>query len=66
MQPTLSPQNLTLLVADDGIGFDAEKLPPDRFGLVGTNERVRLLNGRLNLSTSPGNGTQIVANILLN
>ena len=66
MQLTLSPQNLTLLVADDGIGFDAEKLPPDRFGLVGMNERVRLLNGRLNLSTSPGNGTQIVANIPLN
>ena len=66
MQLTLSPQNLTLLVADDGIGFDAEKLPPNRFGLVGMNERVRLLNGRLNLSTSPGNGTQIVANIPLN
>lgn len=61
----LSPRSLTLLVGDDGVGFDPEKLPPGRFGLVGMNERVRLLNGRLDLRTSPGNGTRIAAHIPL-
>ena len=65
MQLSFSPQSLTVLVEDDGIGFDPDQLPPGRFGLVGMNERVRLLNGRLTLKTSPGTGTRIEAQIPL-
>lgn len=48
-----------LVVADDGIGFDPTVVPPDRFGLIGMNERVRLLNGRFHVQSAPGEGTRI-------
>jgi signal transduction histidine kinase len=31
----------------------------DRFGLIGMNERVKLLGGELKLETSPGKGTRV-------
>ena len=46
-------QQVRLLIQDDGVG--AEKLDGG-FGLVGIRERVRLLNGRVNIVTQPGNG----------
>ncbi|GIK55795.1 MAG: GAF domain-containing sensor histidine kinase [Chloroflexi bacterium] len=53
------PAEIRLTVADDGVGFDPTAVPPDRFGLIGMNERVRLLNGRLHLQSAPGEGTHI-------
>lgn len=54
-----TPQIVTLTVEDDGRGFDLEDVSGNRFGLVGMNERVKLLNGRLHLQSSPGHGTRI-------
>lgn len=59
-------RQLILTVADDGIGF---VLPPrpdlltaqGRFGLVGMQERVTRLGGRLTVETSPGRGTRVTA-----
>lgn len=53
------PNEVKLVIADDGVGFDPMAVPPDRFGLIGMNERVRLLNGRFHLQSAPGQGTQI-------
>lgn len=53
------PAEIRLVVADDGVGFDPTAVPPDRFGLIGMNERVRLLNGRFHLQSAPGEGTRI-------
>ncbi len=61
----ITPQGLQLTITDDGIGFDTDAVPRSRFGLVGLNERVRLLNGRLHLHSSPGQGTQLDINIPL-
>ncbi|KAA3660388.1 MAG: GAF domain-containing protein [Chloroflexi bacterium] len=61
----ITPHMLHLTITDDGIGFDSELVPRSRFGLVGLNERVRLLNGRLLLQTSPGQGTQLEIDIPL-
>ena len=55
----LTAQDVTLVVADNGIGFDTATVPTNRFGLVGMNERVRLLNGRLRLESTAGKGTRI-------
>jgi len=55
----ITPQTLQLGIADDGVGFDPASVSRSRFGLVGLNERVRLLNGRLHLHSSPGQGTQL-------
>ncbi len=53
------PEQIQLLIGDDGRGFDPEKTAPDRFGLIGMNERVKLLSGKLQISSSPGAGTEL-------
>ena len=55
-----------LTIEDDGRGFAADTLPPDRFGLVGLGERVRLLGGKLDIETAPGVGARLQASVPLN
>ena len=59
IQLTVVPESITLVIDDDGRGFDIERLPDDRFGLVGINERARLLGGALELYSEPGEGTTL-------
>lgn len=54
-----TPQTVILTVEDDGRGFDSEAVSDSRFGLLGLNERVKLLNGRLHMESSVGQGTRI-------
>jgi signal transduction histidine kinase len=57
----------TLEVSDDGRGFDiaeAERRRPG-MGLFSMRERVSLVDGRLDLASSPGSGTRVVATIPL-
>ena len=58
---------LTLLVADDGKGFDRKALPgPDGgFGLSGMRERMRLVGGDLEVESAPGWGTRVRARLHL-
>jgi two-component system, NarL family, sensor kinase len=53
----ITPEQIRLRVGDDGQGFDLSQMPKDRYGLIGMNERARLLGGTLSLESSPGNGT---------
>ncbi len=59
LELTLTPDELHLLVEDDGIGFDMAAVEHGRFGLVGMSERAKLLGGRLQLTTAPQSGTQL-------
>jgi len=53
---------LLLAVRDDGVGFDPAGLGArGRLGLASMRERVRLLNGTLEVESAPGRGTAIVA-----
>jgi len=53
-----------LVVADDGQGFDpASPVPARSVGLVGMQERVRLLNGHMRIRSQPGKGTTIAVEI---
>ncbi len=56
-----SPGDLSIVVADDGAGFDpaAAAAAPDRLGLQGMRERVSLLGGKMEISAMPGKGTTI-------
>ncbi|WP_133161834.1 sensor histidine kinase [Deinococcus koreensis] len=47
-------------VADDGQGFSPEQ-PRLGFGLLGLNERLAALGGRLLLDSTPGEGTTVTA-----
>ncbi|MEZ4594127.1 MAG: GAF domain-containing sensor histidine kinase [Chloroflexota bacterium] len=60
-----TPQTVTLTVADDGRGFELEEVGNGRFGLVGLNERVKLLNGRFHIESAAGQGTILKAQIPL-
>jgi two-component system NarL family sensor kinase len=48
-----------LVVEDDGRGFDPAGAIEGHHGMVGMNERARLLGGRLHARSGPGEGTRI-------
>lgn len=52
-----APEKVRLRIQDDGRGFDVNLVADDRFGLVGLNERAKLLGGHLELESTPGGGT---------
>ena len=56
---------LTLVVRDDGVGFDAGAAPREArgLGLHGMRERVALLGGSVEIESRPGHGTVVRARI---
>jgi signal transduction histidine kinase len=52
---------VSVTVRDDGAGFDTRFLRG--LGLLGMEERVRRLGGRLKISSEPGRGTQVQATL---
>ena len=55
------------MVVDDGIGFDAAAKPAEgRFGLVGMDERARLIDAELEIVSSVGKGTTVKLSLPLN
>jgi two-component system NarL family sensor kinase len=55
----LLPGEARFSAQDDGQGFDPPVDSEGRYGLIGLNERVHLLGGRLRIETEPGAGTRI-------
>jgi signal transduction histidine kinase/ligand-binding sensor domain-containing protein len=65
-----SDGELKLTVADNGKGFDLEHIKSDPhngqgFGLTGMTERVKIMNGTIDIHSSPGAGTKVTITILL-
>lgn len=60
-----TPEQVRLVVEDDGSGFDASNASEDRHGLVGMNERAKMLGGSLNVQSSPGAGTRVEVTVPL-
>jgi len=55
-------ERVTLMVRDDGKGFDADHPPSPtsgHFGLFGMRERAIKLNGALHISSTPGKGATV-------
>ncbi len=53
-----------LTIEDDGVGFDAESATgPGHLGLLGMRERCEMLEGRLEVESTPGQGTTLVAEL---
>lgn len=55
----IATDHVILEILDDGQGFEPKQIPAGRFGLVGLNERVHLLGGRLEIKSTPGAGTAL-------
>ena len=55
---------LSLSVQDDGAGFRVgDPRKPQSLGLVGLRERAHLLHGRVQVNSTPGQGTRVEAHI---
>jgi len=55
-----STGDLILLVyQDNGVGFDPVKVGPDSSGLLNIQHRTQLLNGRCEIISQPGIGTEV-------
>jgi signal transduction histidine kinase len=57
--------SVVVMIEDDGCGFDPAKISRDGLGLLGMRERVQLLDGELEIETSPGSGTTLVLELPL-
>ena len=60
-----TPAAIQLIVQDNGRGFEPDQVTHDRYGLIGINERVRLLGGQLAIESAAGAGTKVAVTIPL-
>ena len=56
---------ISLLLEDDGVGFDLKsgRYVTSGVGLLGMRERIEILGGKLTVESSPGNGTRLLAKL---
>ena len=56
---------VTVIVEDDGKGFDFsdEGSPAGHFGIMGMQERVQLLEGKLAIKSAPNGGTRVIVSV---
>ena len=69
---TFDIDSVTLTVEDDGKGFDLDEVRERRaqerergLGVLGMEERARLLGGVMSISSSPGEGTAVRVSVPL-
>ncbi|MDP3070476.1 MAG: sensor histidine kinase [Opitutaceae bacterium] len=66
LQLIFRPRHLTLMIRDDGFGFDpatAEGPKDGHFGLQGMRERMKRLGGTIAFESAPGRGTTITVTV---
>ncbi len=56
-----TPGHVELTIEDDGRGFDPAQISKDHYGLIGLNERAKLLGGNLRLKSGHDAGTRLEA-----
>lgn len=57
---------LNIIVKDDGLGFNVEKVKEKSFGLISMRERIDLLKGKMKVSSTENQGTTMFFQIPLN
>ena len=60
-----TPERVSLLVEDDGRGFDPSRVAEDRHGIVGMRERAGSVSGNLRVESLPGGGTRVELSVPL-
>lgn len=53
------PAHVSLEIADDGRGFDVAAARPGHFGLESMRSRAAEIDGKLTITSTPGNGTTV-------
>jgi signal transduction histidine kinase len=59
MAMTAGPDQLALVIVDDGVGFDVGQAWGRGLGLISMAERVEAIGGALNIRSRPGSGTEL-------
>jgi signal transduction histidine kinase len=62
---TYENSQITMQIADSGVGFDPRDIANAGLGLISMRERVAALDGQLTIDAVPGGGTRITACIPL-
>ena len=57
------PGNVSLIIEDNGVGFNPSETPGAGFGLIGMRERASLVGAQLQIESTPGRGTTIILRI---
>ncbi|HYU50999.1 MAG TPA: sensor histidine kinase [Candidatus Limnocylindria bacterium] len=60
---TCQGDRLTVVVADEGRGFDPAEVTESGIGLAGMLERSRLLGGQLSIESAPHAGTRVTVSV---
>ncbi|WP_462410967.1 sensor histidine kinase [Neobacillus sp. Marseille-QA0830] len=66
VQLDIANDGITVLIKDNGIGFDPAHKKPESFGLIGMRERVDLLEGEITINSKIGKGTEVSISVPLN
>ena len=62
---SITPEEVTLIVADNGRGFEANAIPPNSLGLDGMKQRLSEVEGTLNVESTLAVGTTVIAKVKL-
>ena len=64
---SVSADHVTLVVTDDGVGFDVDALmaapTAERFGILAMHERVEMLSGTVCVESALGEGTAVFVSV---
>ncbi|MCQ6277121.1 sensor histidine kinase [Bacillus sp. V3B] len=61
----ITRNQLTVVIRDNGKGFDINKRKSNSFGLIGMRERVEILEGQLSIDSTVGKGTVVLIQVPL-
>jgi signal transduction histidine kinase len=61
---TRQDDRVTVVVADEGRGFDPTEIAESGIGLAGMLERSRLVDGQLSIESAPDAGTRVTVSLL--
>lgn len=65
LEIVVNDRHLRVVVEDRGVGFDPDRKPTGGFGLEGVLARTAALGGRATVTSTPGKGTRLAAEIPL-
>ncbi|QMV41691.1 sensor histidine kinase [Cohnella cholangitidis] len=68
LEMVFQEENVQLLIEDNGVGFNLDAIESrvkthTHFGLIGMKERIELLQGKIDIDSSVGQGTRIRINV---
>jgi two-component system, NarL family, sensor histidine kinase DegS len=56
-------ESISVVIRDDGKGFDTSQKKPESFGMIGMRERVELLEGQISFDSKINNGTIVLIQV---